>query len=133
MERYAIGQEVIFTNLDGGGRVNRYGTNQTSDIPSDLIIHGSTIPKDNTGKIVDKWKDWWIIKYVDTNNRYTQLGFKDSEFEPLLRTQPTRMEARVSGIVAVDPVVLHNTKNAEMGKAVKEAKGEIPMMHVKER
>jgi hypothetical protein len=51
-----------------------------NELPDEYIIHGDTkVDKSKEIKIVDKYKDFYIVRYTDINGKYVQLGFKKDD------------------------------------------------------
>jgi len=52
------------------------------EIPNKYIIHGSIdVDKSKKIKIVDKYEDFYIVRYTSTYGTIVQLGFKKDDLE----------------------------------------------------
>ena len=72
---------IRFKGKKNGDSVPRYHT-EDEGIPSKFIIHGQPIIKDITSpEIVDIYNEFYIVKYLDSTDNYTQLGFKEDVLE----------------------------------------------------
>ena len=53
-------------------------------IPTSKIIHGSAgLHEEYTAEIVDYHNEYYIVKYLDRDDNYTQLGFLEDALEPV--------------------------------------------------
>jgi len=74
-DKLFIGDKVKFKN--NYNRIPTYFTDYKQKIPYRFIIHGqTTLPDgDYNAKIVDIYKEYYIVKFIDSSRNYTQLGF----------------------------------------------------------
>ena len=68
-----VGDKVKFKEA-----VSNCPVNYVTNIPTKYLIHGS-FPEDHTdcdAKIVGKYKKYFIVNFIDINDKRTQLGFR---------------------------------------------------------
>lgn len=81
-----IGDKILFKDYTPGSTLPHSGKNgyytDDNSIPSQYIIHGSTVLKSGElgGVIEDFYKDFVIISYTDKHNSKVQLGFYPDAF-----------------------------------------------------
>jgi len=70
-----IGDKVKFKNSHN--RIPTYFTDYKQKIPYKFIIHGqTTLPvSDYNAKVVDIYKEYYIVNFIDGSRNHTQLGF----------------------------------------------------------
>jgi hypothetical protein len=71
--QFEIGDEIEFIVPAGSNRIPSF---TSQDIPYEFIKHGNVIFKENKGLINHIHGDYFIVAFVDTENKTVQMGFK---------------------------------------------------------
>ena len=81
--KYKLGP-IRFKEGVSKGCTPEYETEYGGDIPRDKIVHGTTELHDEyTAEIVDYHNEYYIVRFLDSNSHYTQLGFLEDALEPV--------------------------------------------------